>query len=335
MTGEVKQNIRWGILSTARIATKVARAINLADGAELTTIASRKEERAKMWASEHDVGIAYGNYEALLEDPEIDAIYNPLPPSMHAEWTIKAAQQGKHVLCEKPLEANTEKAIAMADACQQHNVQLMDGVMWVHHVRTPRMKQVIDDGTLGQLRRVTAAFTTGWDKIPEDNIRVKKELAGGCLGDLGYYCVRCILWAFGDLPTQVFATARYYRDVELNLSGTLWFEDERIAAFDCGYDTASRRWFEVAGTQASIVCDDFVVPRQEDSTRFWIHGAQGRNEEHKSGGCIQEVRMIERFSNIVRIGQLEPHWQTEAINTMRVCDALSESARLAQVIQIS
>ena len=334
MTGESKQNIRWGILSTAKIATKVARAINLADGAELTTIASRTEERAKSWASEHGVGIAYGNYEALLEDPKIDAIYNPLPPSMHAEWTIKAAEQGKHVLCEKPLEANTEKSIAMADACQQHNVQLMDGVMWVHHVRTPRMKQVINDGTLGQLRRVTAAFTSGWDTIPEDNIRVKKELAGGCLGDLGYYCVRCILWAFDDLPTQVFATARCYRGVELNLSGTLWFEDERVASFDCGYDTASRRWFEVAGTQASIVCDDFVIPRQEDSTRFWVHGAQGRNEEHKGGGCIQEVRMIERFSNIVRTGQLEPRWQTEAINTMRVCDALSESARLAQVVQI-
>ena len=334
MTGEAKRCVRWGILSTANIATKLARAINLADGAELMAIASRTEERAKRWASEHGVKTAYGNYAALLEDPEIDAIYNPLPPSMHAEWTIKAAAQGKHVLCEKPLEANTEKAIAMADACQQHNVQLMDGVMWVHHERTTRMKQVIDDGILGRLRRVTAAFTTSWDKIPEDNIRAKKELAGGCLGDLGYYCVRCILWAFGDLPTQVFATARYYRGVELNLSGTLWFENERIAAFDCGYDTASRRWFEVAGTQASIVCDDFVIPRTEDSTRFWIHGAQGRNEEHKGGGCIQEVRMIEQFSNIVRTGQLEPRWQTEAINTMRVCDALSESARLAQVVQI-
>jgi predicted dehydrogenase len=232
------------------------------------------------------------------------------------------------------LEANAEKAIAMADACQQHNVQLMDGVMWVHHERTTRMKQVIDDGILGRLRRVTSAFTSSWDTVPEDNIRVKKELAGGCLGDLGYYCVRCILWAFDDLPTQVFATARYYRGVELNLSGTLWFENERLAVFDCGYDTASRRWFEVAGTQASIVCDDFVIPRTEDSTRFWIHGGQGRNEEHKGGGCIQEVRMIEQFSNIVRTGQLEPRWQTEAIDTMRVCDALSESARLAQVVQI-
>ena len=334
MMGEAKQNVRWGILSTANIATKVARAINLADGAELTAIASRTEERAKSWASEHGVKIAYGNYAALLEDPEIDAIYNPLPPSMHAEWTIKAAEQGKHVLCEKPLEANTEKSIAMADACQQHNVQLMDGVMWVHHERTARMKQVIDDGILGRLRRVTSAFTSSWDTIPEANIRVKKELAGGCLGDLGYYCVRCILWAFDDLPTQVFATARYYRGVELNLSGTLWFENERLAVFDCGYDTASRRWFEVAGTQASIVCDDFVIPRTEDSTRFWIHGGQGRNEEHKGGSCIQEVRMIEQFSNIVRTGQLEPRWQTEAIDTMRVCDALRESARLAQVVQI-
>ena len=139
----------------------------------------------------------------------------------------------------------------MADACQQHNVQLMDGVMWVHHERTARMKQVIDGGTLGQLRRVTAAFTTGWDSIPEDNIRVKKGTRGAAASEILVTIVSVAFYGhFDDLPTQVFATARYYRDVELNLSGTLWFEGERIASFDCAYDTASRRWFEVAGTQA-------------------------------------------------------------------------------------
>jgi predicted dehydrogenase len=334
MANELKQNVRWGILSTARIATKVSRAINLVSGANLVAIASRTEERAQSWASEHGVSIAYGSYEALLEDPEIDAIYIPLPPAMHAEWTIKSAEHGKHVLCEKPLAANVEEALAMADACRRNGVQLMDGVMWVHHRRTAEMKQIIDDRTLGPLRRMTAAFTVNWDKIPEDNIRISKELAGGSLGDLGYYCVRAILWAFGDMPTQAFATAREYRGVDVNLSGLLWFADERIASFDCGFDVGSRRWFEVAGIEASLVCDDFTIPWKEDSARFWVHAAQGKDTAHKIEGCIQEAVMIERFSNIVRTGHLEDCWPTDAVNTMRVCDVLRESARRAQIVEL-
>ena len=341
MTTELQQNVRWGILSTARIATKVSRAINLASNAELVAVASRTEERAEGWASEHGVGRAYGNYQALLEDAEIDAIYIPLPPSIHAEWTIKAAEHGKHVLCEKPLSANADEAVAMVDACRKHNVQLMDGVMWVHHERTAAMKQIIADETFGRLRRVTAAFTAGRDKYPEDNIRMKKELAGGSLGDLGYYCVRAILWAFNDpdrsgwvMPTEVFATARYYRGVDINLSGLLWFQDERIATFDCGYDTVSRKWFEIAGTKASLVCDDFVLPWKEDSARFWVHGPQGKDAEHTVEGGIQEVRMIEQFSEVVRTGALDARWPTEAVNTMRVCDALRESAQRGELTAV-
>ena len=129
-------------------------------------VASRTEARATTWAKEHDVPTAYSTYDALLADESLDAIYIPLPPSLHAEWTIKAAEHGKHVLCEKPLAANTDEAIAMADACRQNGVQLMDGVMWVHHERTSGMKRKLTDGTLGRLRRMTAAFTFNWDTIP-------------------------------------------------------------------------------------------------------------------------------------------------------------------------
>ena len=326
--------VRWGILSTAKIATKVCRAIKLARNAELVAIASRTEERAENWASEHDVEQAYGSYEQLLEDESIDAIYLPTPPTLHAEWTIKAAECGKHVLCEKPLAANVEESIAMSMACQENGVQLMDGVMWVHHERTPKMRQMIENGTLGKLRRVTSAFSLNWDKIPYDNIRAKKELAGGSLGDLGYYCVRAILWAFGDLPFQVFATARYEAGVDLNFSGLLWFEGERIASFDSAFDTGSRKWFEVAGTKASLICDDFVIPWNEESARFWIHIASGKSAEHKVENAIQEVNMIEQFSRIVQTRKFEPHFVKDAINTMHVCNALSESARRNEIVEL-
>ncbi len=334
MKTEAKQPVRWGVLSTANIATKVARAIHLAQNAELIAIASRTEERAVAWGQAHNAATTYGTYDALLADPSLDAIYIPLPPSLHAEWTIKAAEHGKHVLCEKPLAATADEAAAMADACHQNGVQLMDGVMWVHHQRTLAMKEKIRNGILGRLRRVTAAFTFNWDTVPVGNIRAMSEFAGGSLGDLGYYCVRAILWAFEAMPTQVFATARYKNGVDFNLAGILWFDDERIATLDCGFDTGLRKWFEVAGTRASIVCDDFTVPTTEDSARFWVHGPNG-NEQHTVEGCLQEVKMIERFSEGVRSGEVPAEWADVAVRTMRVCDALLESDRRKAVVTLS
>jgi predicted dehydrogenase len=152
--------VRFGILGTAHIATKVGRAIQEATGAELAAIASRDRTRAEAWIAEHTQTAggdrrptaflspehpprAFGSYEELLADSSIDAVYLPLPPSLHAEWTIKAAAHGKHVLCEKPLAINLTEARAMADACRAHGVQLMDGVMWVHHERTAGMQRVL------------------------------------------------------------------------------------------------------------------------------------------------------------------------------------------------
>ncbi len=336
MTNPAKEKIRWGILSTANIATKVARGIDLAENAELIAIASRDQERASSWAAEHGPERAYGSYEALLEDPEIDAVYIPLPPSMHREWTIKAAQHSKHILCEKPLAVSAAQAREMAAVCKENKVQLMDGVMWVHHERTEEMKNLLGAGSLGDLRRVTSAFSFNGNLQGTDNIRVQKQLGAGSLGDLGYYCVRASLWAFDEMPTRVYATARFYNEVVFNLSGLLWFTEERLAAFDCGFDTVSRKWLEVAGTTASLVCDDFVVPHLEALARYWIHGSGGKaDSSHSVQACIQEVRMIERFSDMVRSGELEEDWPSAALATMQVCDALLESAQQDKITQLS
>lgn len=330
----MRRPIRWGVLGTAKIAAKIVRAIRRGGGGEVVAIASRSLDRAERWAGEHQVPRALGSYAALLDEPEIDAVYIPLPPSMHFEWTIRAAERRKHVLCEKPLATTAAEATQMAAACQQLGVQLMDGVMWVHHERTAAMRQQIDSGALGQLRRVTAAFSFVWDEIPVDNIRVKPELGGGCLGDLGYYCVRAITWAFGELPERVYATARYYNDVEMNLSALLWFAGERMASFDCGFDTTYRKWFEIAGTGGSLVCDDFVMPNSEEKTRFWVHGERVERAEHQTLGCVQEVRMIENFCDAIRSGRLNCRWPAEAIATMRVCDAIRTAARRGEVVTL-
>jgi len=326
--------VRWGILSTAHIGTKVSKAMHRAQGAEPLAVASRDLARAQTWAQAHNVPRAYGSYVALLEDPDIDAVYISLPPSLHHEWTIKAAEHGKHVLCEKPLARNAREAVEMSDACRQYTVQLMDGVMWVHHARTRAMREVLDRRELGDVRRMTAAFCFIWDEIPKDNIRLNPALAGGSLGDLGYYCCRAIWWAMQEVPVRAFATARFFQNVDFNLSGLLWFDDPCVASFDCGFDLAMRQWFEVAGTQGSLVCDDFVLPWSEEKARFWRHDGHGANTATLIENCVQEVQMIENFSEVVRTGHLEPQWTRDAIVTQRMTDALAESARTGQPVEL-
>lgn len=327
------QPVRWGILGTARIAERVVAAIHQAHNAEVVAVASRSRDRAQRWAAKHHVPNAYGSYERIIQADEVDAVYIPLPPSLHAEWTVRSAESGKHVLCEKPLAVGVSETHEMAHACREHNVQLMDGVMWVHHPRAVAMKQVIADGSLGPLRRVTSAFTFHRE-FPANDLRMQRALGGGALLDLGWYCVGATLWAFEELPNYVSGSARYTRDVDINFSAMLWFDGSRCASFDCGFDTGMRRWMEIAGTSGSLVCDDFTRPWDETRARFWVHGSAGKVDEHQSEPRIQEVCMIEHFSQIVRNQQPEDHWAEHAIRIQTVCSALDESARTGRVVAV-
>ena len=350
------RNVRWGVLGTARIAAKVTRAIHAVDGAEVVAVASRSGERAASWAKDHGVPYSYGTYQALLDDDQLDAIYVPLPPSMHAEWTMRCAEAGKHVLCEKPLAINAVEAESMATACRKSNVQLMDATMWVHHPRAAEMLRSIGDGQLGALRRMTVGFGMNMETYIQQNpphmaqdnqtgnstlenclaneLRMKRDMGGGCLLDLGWYCIRAALWAFGGLPRQVYGTARYHNDVDINFSGLMWFENDRMSSFDCGFDLTWRKWFEVVGTGGSLVCDDFVNPWDSDRPRYWIHNQKGSATEFATEPLIQEQCMIDHFCQIVRTGELNDAWPKISIANQRICDALDQSARSGKVVQI-
>ena len=324
---ETGMSVRWGIMGTANIAKKVVRAIDLADGAKVTAVASRSKDRAAEWAKAHDVPKCYGSYDALLEDPDIDAVYIPLPPSMHAEWTVKAARAGKHVLCEKPLAPTAADASEMVEACRAAGVQLMDGVMWVHHVRACEIRNRLAAGEIGELRRVASAFTFNWGpEIPTDNIRARHDLGGGALGDLGYYCVRAVLWAFGGVPERVFGTARRANDVDIEFSGLLLYSNDRTASIDCGFTMNGRMWVEVAGSDAAVSVEDFVVPVSEEESVYRIGSRHGQKSAYSVGPCVQEAEMIRTFSNIVQSGSIDPQPAIDALDTVRICDALRRSA---------
>ena len=348
----MSETIRWGVMGTARIAEKVGAAIRAVEGAELAAVASRVAERAATWAEAHGATRSYGSYQELLDDDELDAIYIPLPPSMHHAWALRTAESGKHLLCEKPVATNAAQVEEMVAAFAQANRQLMDGVMWVHTPRAADMLNHINSGALGSLRRVTSAFSFFMESWLENNvvatggaatladamareIRLQREFACGALGDLGWYNVRATLWAFGGLPERVYATARYRNDVEINTSATLWYDHDRMASFDCGFDQTWRKWFEVIGTEGSLVCDDFVNAWDQQRPRYWVHDGAARPTEHISEPRIQEQCMVRRFCEIARTAQLDDQWPKIALANRRVIDAIDQSARTGKIVELS
>lgn len=326
--------VRFGILGAARIARKLAPAIQQAEGARLVAVASRDQERAKAFAAEYGIPLSFGSYEALLDSDTIDAVYVPLPPSLHLPWTRAAAERGKHVLCEKPLATSADEAREMAAVCHAAGVQLLDGTMWVHHPRAAAMRMFLQDGSLGELRRATSVFTFYGDLLPPDDFRYTREHGGGSLLDLGWYCVRASMWAFGGFPERVSGWARWQGDVDLDFLGQLWFSDHRTASLESGFRTAWRKWLEIAGTRGTLVCDDFTRAKDPEQPRFWIHDAEGNATTHTVPGPQQEVCMVENFCRAVLSGKLRDDWPADAVATQVVCEALDRSARTGQTVDI-
>src|SRR6516165_5907513 len=216
--------LRWGILGVANINNRLLPSFARARNLELVGIASRSLEKAQAAAKAAGIAKAYSSYDALLDDPAIDVVYNPLPNHLHAEWTRKAADRGKHVLCEKPLTPTASEAAELVAYCRDKKIKLMDGFMWPHHPRTAMIRDRLRGGAIGAVRRVTGTFTF---RLPRDpsNIRMQAESAGGSLLDVGCYPVYGIRWAKGQEPVRVWATARCEFGVDVEMSGVLWFAD--------------------------------------------------------------------------------------------------------------
>lgn len=328
--------IRWGILGTARIARRIAAAMHASPHAELVAVASRSRETGKRWAEEHDCPQVFQGYEKLLKSKQIDAVYIPLPPHLHREWTVRAAEAGKHVLVEKPLAMNLEEGQEMYRACLKAGVYLWDGVMWFHHPRAEEMRELIQFGKLGGVKRVTSAFSLRWASTlpPEEEYRLKAEYGGGSLMDLGWYCIGVSLWAIRRTPRKVWGYAKMIDGVDESFQGTIHFDDGVTASFDCSRNMAARRWVEIAGVDGTIVCDDFTRPWSEDKARFWIHNAQGEAQTVYAPEANQETCMIDAYSSQI----LEQSWDRRQIDisleTQAVVDALRESSQSARPAKV-
>jgi predicted dehydrogenase len=249
--------IRWGFLSTAAIgADAYVPAIRASRNGILHAVASRRPDQARDFAAQHGFVRAHDSYEALLADPEVDAIYNPLPNALHAEWSMRAADAGKPVLCEKPLAVNAAEARAVVDYFHQRGVLLAEGFMYRHHPLTRTALELLRSGRIGTLRAVRASFFAVEGK-PETDIRFSPELGGGALADLGCYCVNIIRQAAGEEPMEVRAVMDPLPSgVDGRTAGVMKFPSGVVAELACGLLMPFSCAYEFLGSEGRILVDE-------------------------------------------------------------------------------
>ncbi len=289
--------LRWGVISTANIGrAAVNPAIQESRNGRLLGVASRNEDRARSFAEAHGIPRAYGSYEALLADPEIDAVYIPLPNSLHHPWTIRALEAGKHVLCEKPLALSVAECREMEAAAKANDRLLMEAFMYRFHPRTQALVEQVANGEVGTLRAVRSAFTFRLTR-PE-NIRLSVELGGGALMDVGCYCVNVSRTLAGAEPLEVQAWANWGESgVDVELTGVLRFASGMHAHFDCALTMDRREVVEVAGTDASVLMDDAFLPGKGEVALVERRGGvasthwhAGRRRVHADGRALRRCR---------------------------------------------
>ncbi|QDT02943.1 1,5-anhydro-D-fructose reductase [Rubripirellula lacrimiformis] len=310
---------RFGIIGTGRITRRLVADLQSTDGVEVTVIASRSGERARWYGDQYGIGTAVEGYAELLGRDDIDAVYISLPPSLHAEWSIASAQAGKHLLCEKPLTVSPTETDEVTAACRKAGVRWLDATGWLHHPRSDAFRSWIDDGRFGKIGHISASVSF-YQPFQSGDHRLDASLGGGCILDLGWYAGGLARFAAGQMPTAVQADAVMVDGVSQRLTAMMWFPGGITATISCGYDTATRKWFEVAGSDSSLICDDFTRPWPDKPARCWIHDAAGKVDSESFDGH-QERSMITR---LIGDGPLEL-FQQQAIDTQRILDLFQRS----------
>jgi xylose dehydrogenase (NAD/NADP) len=340
------QTVQWGILGCARIAaTALIPGIQGSCNGEVLAVASRNLEKAKEYARKFGVPRAYGSYEELLDDPEIQAVCVPLPNSLHKEWTLKAADKGKHVLCEKPIACCAADAQEMSEACRQNGVLLMEAFAQRFHPQFRRVEELIREGRIGRILRINAAMSRSG--YPADDIRMNPSLGGGALMDLGCYCINTARHLVGGEPISVFATQEIGGSgVDERTTGSLYFPGGEILQFDTNLYMEEKHFEQgctVHGKKGSI-----HIPQafsQVELLRFGQmmeatlvitdHLIGSRRTETVCIEAVHQYRLEQEFfaERILTGGSMELPGENGVAN-MRVIDAVVRSARIGAPVEL-
>jgi predicted dehydrogenase len=320
------RRLRWGVLSTAAIGrTKVIPAIQRGERSEVVAIASRDLALARSVANELGIPTAHGTYEALLADPDVDAVYLPLPNHLHKPWTIAAARAGKHVLCEKPLALTAHDAEEMIEACDREGVRLMEAFMYRLHPSWVAVRELVASGRIGRLQAVQSWFSF-YNDDPA-NIRNIPEAGGGALYDIGCYCVNLSRMLFGREPTEVAGTiVRDATGTDVLSAGTLSFGDG-IASFGCSTRAESDQRVEIYGTGGRIsIGIPFNIPPDLPTTVHLVAGGDPPVAPH-----VETLRFdaadpytveADAFAAAVLADQPVPVTPDDAVANLRVIERL-------------
>jgi len=335
--------------------------IRNAPNSRLAAVASRSADRARQFIAAGQASAPFdpppaacGSYDELLRRDDVDAVYLPLPTVVRKEWVVRAAQAGKHVICEKPCGVDAGELREMLDACRRNRVQFMDGVMFMHSARLEKLREALDDAaSVGELRRISSQFAfLGGEDFFRKNIRASSELEPlGCLGDLGWYNLRFTLWAMNyRLPERVRGHILAQRTrpdsrlpVPVDFSGELFFPGGVSASFYCSFITETQQWANVGGTKGYLHISDFVLPWYGPEAGFEVTNpvfdVQGcdfnmQNRTRRvsvpeySNGFVpcQEANMFRNFADLVLSGRVEESWGEIALKTQQVLDACLASA---------
>ena len=353
---------RWGILGAAGIALKNWHSIANSGNGQVVAVASRSAGKAAQFIDScqasapvsHQVDPVEG-YDALLHRSDIDAVYIPLPTGIRSEWVIKAANAGKHVLAEKPAGTSAETVREMISACEANNVQLMDGVMFMHSDRMPAMRSVLDDGnSVGPIKRIASQFSFCADEEwMSSNIRSNRHMEpAGCLGDLGWYTIQMSLWAMNfEMPTEVrgrildgAGLPNSPDTVPMEFQGEMHFVSGASATFYNSFRTNQQQWTYISGKKGYLEVKDFVLPNfgntseftianhdfVEDGCRFNVEKRQqtiGIPEFSNNHRTAQETKMFRTFADLVLSGKTDSSWPEITLKTQLVMDAALRSAR--------
>jgi predicted dehydrogenase len=331
MMVRMAKKVRWGVLSTAAIGVKkVIPAMQLGQYSVVTAIASRDLGRAKAAAARLGIEKAYGSYEALLADPEIDAIYNPLPGHLHIPWTAKAAEAGKHVLCEKPLSMTVAEAESLLPVQAHTGVKIGEAFMIRSHTQWLRTEEILRSGRIGELRGVMAWFS--YFNVDPKNIRNQLETGGGALYDIGCYCIQAARTGFGAEPKRVVGLIE--RDPTLGtdrLTSALMEFDRGHAIFSVSTQTVAYQRVHFVGTKGRIEIEIPFNAPTDRPTRLWVDetgdltGSGIRTEEFPTAD--QYTMQGDAFSRAILEGGQAPVTLEAGIANMRVIEAILKSAK--------
>ncbi|WP_026699808.1 Gfo/Idh/MocA family protein [Salibacterium aidingense] len=324
--------VNWGILSTAAIAKKqVIPALQQADNAEPAAVASGSGKAAEL-ARQYDIPKAYENYEELLDDPEIDIVYIPLPNGLHAKWVKEAAKRGKHVLCEKPAALTAEEAQDMIRFCEESNVLFMEALMYQFQPQYQRVKEIIASGEIGEVKLMRSSFTFMLEEL-EGNIRMSRALGGGSLYDIGCYCIHAIRHILDSEPVKVYAAEERHPEYGVDMSAvvTMTMRNGVNAYFDCGMNMTERNTYEVVGTKGTIEGAAAYVPQPDGECRLTITNENMETREENISGYYYTIG-VEYLSNCV-INGMKPEFKPEnTIKNMKVLDACHESLNKGKIV---